>query len=187
MLTLMTVIDDATKRLLYAEFFERRARGGHDHSARGDQQDGLPMACTPIAPAGGVHPPSRRAAGSESLTQVGRALKQLGSSTSCRIAAGSRRTERPIDLARPPVQRDAVAGIRTLAKRMRISGTFITDYNANFAVPRGIWSPLLCRWGDRPRLDPLPPRRADRGRDNTVVLDEYASKSTSSGTRTCAG
>lgn len=194
MLTLMTVIDDATKRLLYAEFFEAESGEAVMTILREViQQDGLPMALytdragwAVFTPRAGEPPDRSR------LTQVGRALKQLGIEHILSYSPQARgRTERANRTLQDRLSNEMrVAGIRTLSKaNAYLRDRFIADYNANFAVPPRDLEPAFVPLG-RTDLDSILCHQEERtvGRDNTVVLDGVRLQiDKQRGRRTCAG
>lgn len=194
MLTLMTVIDDATKRLLYAEFFGAESGEAVMTVLREViLKHGLPMALytdragwAVFTPRAGEPPDRSR------LTQVGRALKQLGIEHILSYSPQARgRTERANRTLQDRLTNEMrVAGIRTLSKaNAYLRDRFLADYNDNFAVAPRDLEPAFVPLG-RTDLDSILCHQEERtvGRDNTVVLDGVRLQiDKQRGRRTCAG
>lgn len=194
MLTLMTVIDDATKRLLYAEFFEAESSEAVMTVLREViVKHGLPMALYTDRAGWAVYtpragePPDRTR-----LTQVGRALKQLGIEHILSYSPQARgRTERANRTLQDRLTNEMrVAGIRTRSRaNAYLRDRFIADYNDNFAVAPRDLEPAFVPLG-RTDLDSILCHQDERtvGRDNTVVLDGVRLQiDKQRGRRTCAG
>jgi len=194
MLTLMTVIDDATKRLLYAEFFGAESGEAVMTVLREViLKHGLPMALytdragwAVFTPRAGEPPDRTR------LTQVGRALKQLGIEHILSYSPQARgRTERANRTLQDRLANEMrVARIRTLSKaNAYLRDRFLADYNDNFAVAPRDLEPAFVPLG-RTDLDSILCHQEERtvGRDNTVVLDGVRLQiDKQRGRRTCAG
>jgi len=194
MLTVMTVIDDATKRLLHAEFFEFESSEAVMTVLREViVKHGLPMALYTDRASWAVHtpragePPDRTR-----MTQVGRALKHLGIEHILSYSPQARgRTERANrTLQDRLVNEMRLAGIRTMAKaNAYLRDRFMADYNENFSVaprdPESAFVPL-----GRTDLESVLCHEEERtvGKDNTVVLDRVRLQiDKQRGRRTCAG
>jgi hypothetical protein len=193
--TLLAVVDDATKQLLYAQL----CPGGESVSAVMTalravlQRYGLPLALytdrahwaahTPVA---GGRPDRAR------LTQVGRALARLGIEHILGYSPQARgRSERANrTLQGRLVNELRVAGITTIALANRyLREHFIADFNAEFARapahPTSAFVPL-----GRVDLEQILCVEHERvvGRDNVVTADHVALQlDKQPGRRTCAG
>ncbi len=192
--TLLHVLDDATKRLLYAQLWPAETTEAVMTALREVFQTwGLPIALytdragwafhTPKA--GGKVDPSR-------LTQVGRALQALGIEHIPSYSPQARgRSERLNGTLQDRVVNELrLAGITTVeAANAYLRESFLPDYNATFtrppADPASAFVPLhgvdleqiLCHEEER-----------TVGRDNVVVLDGIALQlAKQPGRRTCAG
>jgi len=193
--TLIAVVDDATKRLLYAQLGE----GGESAEAIMTalravlEPEGVPMALytdrahwavhTPVAGGG----PDRRRP-----TQVGRALARLGIEHILGYSPAARgRSERVNRTLQDRLVNELrVAGITTVAAANRyLRERFIPAFNVEFARPpadpASAFVPL-----DRVDLDQILCVEEERvvGRDNVVVLGGVALQvAKQPGRRSCAG
>jgi helix-turn-helix protein len=193
--TLIAVVDDATKRLLYAQLGE----GGESVEAIMTalravlEPEGVPMALytdrahwavhTPVAGGG----PDRRRP-----TQVGRALARLGIEHILGYSPAARgRSERVNRTLQDRLVNELrVAGITTVAAANRyLRERFIPAFNVEFARPpadpASAFVPL-----DRVDLDQILCVEEERvvGRDNVVVLGGVALQvAKQPGRRSCAG
>jgi hypothetical protein len=193
-LTLMTVIDDATKQLLEAEFFAAESGDAVMTLLQAVAvKHGLPMAVYTDRASWAVHthragePPDRTR-----QTQVGRALKQLGIEHILSYSPQARgRTERANrTLQDRLVNEMRVAGIRTKAKaNAYLKDRFIADYNATFGVaPRDLESAFVPV--GRTDLSSILCHEEERtvGKDNTVILNGVRLQiDKQPGRRTCVG
>jgi transposase len=192
--TLLHVIDDATKRLLYAQLVESESMATVLAALREVFQTyGLPMALYTDRAGWAFHTP--KAGGrvnKEQLTQVGRALQRLGiehiPAYSPQARGRSERLNRT--LQDRLVNELRLAGITTVdAANTYLREHFISEYNATFthppADPASAFVPLhhvdleqiLCHEEER-----------TVGQDNVVVLDGAALQlAKQPGRRTCAG
>lgn len=193
-LVLMTVLDDATKKLLYAQFFDTES----SHAVMIALQEvivtyGLPMVLytdratwAVYSPAAGHEPKERRP------TQLGRALKQLGIEHILSHSPQARgRTERANRTLQDRLVNELrVAGIRTSAKaNAYLRERFLPDYNATFGVPPRDPVSAFVPLG-RTDLDTILCQQDERkvGRDNTVVLEGIRLQiGKQKGRRSCAG
>jgi transposase len=193
--TLIAVVDDATKQLLHAELWE----GGESVPAVLSalravvHRYGVPMALYTDRAHWAVHTPTAGGAPDRrQLTQVGRALAQLGIEHILGYSPQARgRSERVNRTLQDRLVNELrVAGIATVAGANRyLRERFIENFNAEFG---------------RPALDPasafVPARDADLeqilcvehervvSRDNVVVLDRLTLQlAKQPGRRTCAG
>ena len=193
--TLLAVVDDATKRLLYAQLVV----GGESVVAIMSalravlERHGLPMALytdrakwAVYTPTAGTSPDRRKP------TQVGRALQRLGIEHILGYSPQARgRSERVNRTLQDRLVNELrVAGIRTLPAANRyLREQFIPAFNAEFARapanPTSAFVPL-----GRVDLEQILCHEEARavGRDNTVRLDGVVLQiSKQSGRRTCAG
>ncbi len=193
--TLIAVVDDATKRLLYAQLRE----GGESVDAIMTalravlERHGVPMALytdrahwavhTPVA--GGA--PDRRR-----LTQVGRALARLGIEHILGYSPAARgRSERVNRTLQDRLVNELrLAGITTVAAANRyLRERFIPAFNAEFARPPADPTSAFVPLG-RVDLDHILCVEEERvvGRDNVVTADRVALQlAKQPGRRTCAG
>jgi transposase len=193
--TLIAVVDDATKRLLYAQLRE----GGESVDAIMTalravlERHGVPMALytdrahwavhTPVA--GGA--PDRRR-----LTQVGRALARLGIEHILGYSPAARgRSERVNRTLQDRLVNELrLAGITTVAAANRyLRERFIPAFNAEFARPPADPASAFVPLG-RVDLDHILCVEEERvvGRDNVVTADRVALQlAKQPGRRTCAG
>lgn len=193
--TLIAVVDDATKRLLYAQLGE----GGESVAAILTalravlESEGVPMALytdrahwavhTPVAGGG----PDRRRP-----TQVGRALARLGIEHILGYSPAARgRSERVNRTLQDRLVNELrVAGITTVAAVNRyLRERFIPAFNSEFARPPADPASAFVPLG-RVDLDQLLCVEEERvvGRDNVVVLGGVALQvAKQPGRRSCAG
>lgn len=193
--TLIAVVDDATKRLLYAQLGE----GGESVAAILTalravlEREGVPMALytdrahwavhTPVA---GGSPDRRR------LTQVGRALARLGIEHILGYSPAARgRSERVNRTLQDRLVNELrVAGITTVAAANRyLRERFIPAFNTEFARPPADPASAFVPLG-RVDLDQILCVEEERvvGRDNVVVLGGVALQvAKQPGRRSCAG
>ena len=192
--TLVHVLDDATKRLLYAQLVDRESTATVMAALREVFQTyGLPMALYTDRAGWAFHTP--KAGGrvsTEQLTQVGRALHRLGiehiPAYSPQARGRSERLNRT--LQDRLVNELRLAGITTVeAANGYLRDRFIPDYNARFtrlpADPTSAFVPL-----EGVDLEPILCHEEERtvGQDNVVVLDGMALQlAKQPGRRTCAG
>ena len=194
-LTLLAVVDDATKKLLYAELWE----GGESvHAVMTAlravlHRYGLPMALYTDRAHWAVHTPTAGGAPDRRQpTQVGRALARLGIEHILGYSPQARgRSERVNRTLQDRLVNELrVAGIRTVAAANRYLRTrFVPAFNAEFgrrpATRRSAFVPL-----GRVALEQILCVEAERvvGRDNVVVADGVALQlGKQPGRRTCAG
>jgi hypothetical protein len=193
--TLIAVVDDATKRLLYAQLRE----GGESVEAILTalrsvlEQEGVPMALytdrahwavhTPVAGGG----PDRRR-----LTQVGRALARLGIEHILGYSPAARgRSERVNRTLQDRLVNELrVAGITTVAAANRyLRARFIPAFNVEFARPPADPASAFVPLG-RVDLDQILCVEEERvvGRDNVVTVAGVALQvAKQPGRRSCAG
>ncbi len=160
--TLIAVVDDATKQLLYAELVD----GGESTAAIMTvlravlERYGLPAALYTDRAHWAVHTPTSGTAPDRfRLTQLGRALKQLGIEHIVSYSPQARgRSERVNGTLQDRLVNELrVAGVRTVAAANRyLRERFVPDYNARFGRPPA--DPrvgLRARRGSRARPDPV--------------------------------
>ncbi len=193
--TLIVVVDDATKHVLYAEL----VAGGESLPAimtalRGVlETHGIPGALYTDRAGWAVYTPTSGTAPDRTkLTQVGRALARLGIEHIVSFSPQARgRSERANGTLQDRLVNELrVAGIRTLGGANRyLRERFLPDYNARFgrapADPTSAFVPVGAH-----DLDQILCHEEDRvvGRDNTVVLDRIVLQiDKQRGRRTCAG
>ena len=192
--TLIAVVDDATTRVLYAQLEETESthtvmRALHDVFTA----EGLPMALYTDRASWAFHTP--KAAGpvdKTHLTQVGRALAQLGvehiPAYSPQARGRSERLNRTFQ--ERLVNELRVAGITTLvAANAYLRDVFIPRYNETFGRPPRDPEPAWVALGDAD-LDQILCHEETRvvGQDNIVALDAVALQvAKQPGRRTCAG
>jgi hypothetical protein len=193
--TLIAVVDDATKRLLYAQL----AAGGESVAAIMTalrtvlEQEGVPMALytdrahwavhTPVAGGG----PDRRR-----LTQVGRALARLGIAHILGYSPAARgRSERVHRTLQDRLVNELrVAGITTVAAANRyVRERFLPAFNTEFARPPADPTSAFVPLG-RVDLDQILCVEEERvvGRDNVVTVAGVPLQvAKQPGRRSCAG
>ncbi|MGH7535771.1 MAG: ISNCY family transposase, partial [Gemmatimonadales bacterium] len=192
--TVLTVLDDATKRLLYAQLWPAETTEAVLTALRAVfEPHGLPIALYTDRAGWAFHTPTAGGRVDRTqLTQVGRALARLGiehiPAYSPQARGRSERLNRT--LQDRLVNELRVAGITTLAAaNAYLRDRFIPDYTATFtrppADPASAFVPLgsadltqiLCHEEER-----------TVGQDNTVVLDGVVLQlAKQPGRRTCAG
>jgi transposase len=193
--TLIVVVDDATKRLLYAGLHE----GGESVPAimlalrTVIERDGIPMALYTDRAHWAVHTPSAGAAPDRRhLTQVGRALARLGIEHILGYSPQARgRSERANrTLQGRLVNELRVDGIATVGAANRfLRDRFLPAFNAEFAVPPTDPASAFVPRG-RVDLEQILCVETERvvGRDNVVTVDHVALQlAKQPGRRTCAG
>lgn len=193
--TLIAVVDDATKRLLYAHLVD----GGESTAAVMTAlrtvvtEHGLPMALYTDRAHWAVHTPTSGSAPDRSrLTQLGRALQHLGIEHILGYSPQARgRSERANrTLQGRLVNELRVAGIRTVAAANRyLDERFIASFNAEFArlptEPISAFVPL-----GPVDLEQIFCHQEERivGRDNVVTFGTLALQlGKQRGRRSCAG
>jgi len=193
--TLIVVMDDATKRLLYAELVE----GGESTAAIMTAlravltTHGIPGAIYTDRAHWAVHTPTSGSAPDRTkLTQVGRALARLGIGHIVSFSPQARgRSERANRTLQDRLVNELrAAGYRTIAAANRyLREQFIATFNATFgrapADPASAFVPL-----GRPDLEQILCHEEERvvARDNTVALDGVLLQlDKQRGRRSCAG
>src|SRR5262245_55381960 len=176
--TLIAAVDDATKRLLYAQLVD----GGESLPAiltalRAVLETyGIPGVLYTDRAGWAVYTPTSGTAPDRTkCTQVGRALAQLGIEHIVSFSPQARgRSERTNGTLQGRLVNELrVAGIRTIAAANRyLSERFIADYNATFGRPPADPSSAFVPVG-RHDLDQILCHEEERvvARDNTVRLD----------------
>jgi len=194
-LTLLAVVDDATKQVLYAEFTD----GGESSAAvltalRAVLTTwGLPMALYTDRAHWAAHTPvAGGAADRTKLTQVGRALAHLGIEHILGYSPQARgRSERMNRTLQDRLVNELrVEGITTPAAANRyVRERFLPEFNAEFRRPPTDPASAFVPLG-RVDLEQILCHQDERvvGRDNTVVLDGVVLQlAKQAGRRTCAG
>ena len=193
--TLIAVVDDATKQLLYAQL----VAGGESLAAiltalrTVVEQHGIPGALYTDRAGWAVYTPTSGTAPDRTKrTQVGRALARLGIEHIVSFSPQARgRSERANGTLQGRLVNELrVAGIRTLAAANRyLRERFIPDYNARFgrapADPSSAFVPV-----GRQDLDQILCHEDERcvARDNTLTLDGVVLQiDKQRGRRSCAG
>jgi transposase len=193
--TLLVVVDDATKQVLYAQLVE----GGESTRAIMTAlwtvfaQHGLPGALYTDRAHWAVHTPTSGSAPDRTrLTQVGRALQALGVEHILGHSPQARgRSERVTRTLQDRLVNELrLAGIRTIAAANRyLVDHFLPAYNATFgrppADPASAFVPVTPA-----QLEPILCHEETRivARDNTVTLDRVVLQlAKQRGRRTCAG
>ncbi len=193
--TLMAVVDDATKQLLYAELWP----GGESVAAVMTalravlQRYGLPMALYTDRAHWAVHTPAAGGAPDRGrLTQVGRALARLGIEHILGYSPQARgRSERVNRTLQDRLVNELrVAGITTLAAANRyLREQFAPDFNAEFGRRPANPESAFVQVGavDLEQILCVEHERVV-GRDNVVTADQIALQLRKQrGRRTCAG
>lgn len=192
--TLLTLPDDATNRVVYAQFWESESTRAVMTALREVLGDwGLPMALYSDRAHWAFHTPTAKGpVDKKRLTQVGRALARLGvehiPAYSPQARGRSERLNRT--LQDRLVNELRVAGIATIAAaNVYLREVFLPQHNATFSHaprdPEPAWVPV----GDVD-LDQVLCHEETRvvGRDNTVALDRVVLQlAKQPGRRTCAG
>ena len=192
--TMIAVIDDATKRLLYAQLWPAETTEAVLTALRAVcAQPGLPAALYTDRAAWAFY--TRRAGervDPERRTQVGRALHQLGIEHIPSYSPQARgRVERLNRTLQERVVKElALYGITTLeAANAYLREHFVPAYNAEFTRPAADPTSAFVPVGDVD-LDQILCHAEERtvGQDNVVVLDTLALQvAKQPGRRTCAG
>jgi len=193
--TLITVVDDATKRLLYAQLLEGGESTAAVMTALRDVLDryGLPQALYTDRAHWAVHTPHAGAAPDRSkLTQLGRALHQLGIEHILGNSPAARgRSERANRTLQDRLVNELrLAGLRTIAAANRyLRDGFLTAYDGWFAHPPADATPAFVPIGDVDLAQILCHEESRIvARDNTVRLDGVLLQIPKQrGRRTCAG
>lgn len=193
--TLIVVVDDATKHVLYAALGE----GGESEVAIMTalrtvlERYGIPGAVYTDRASWAVYTPTSGTAPDRTkLTQVGRALARLGTEHIVSFSPQARgRSERTNGTLQGRLVNELrVAGIRTLAAANRyLRERFIPDYNAEFGRAPADPSSAFVAVG-RHDLDQILCHEEERvvARDNTVRLDGVLLQlDKQRGRRSCAG
>src|SRR5262249_52306757 len=193
--TLLVVVDDATKQVLYAQF----ADGGESTAAVMTALQavlttwGRPRALSPDRPPGAAPPPVAGGAADRSkLTQVGRALAQLGIDHILGYSPQARgRSERMNRTLQDRLVNELrQAGITTLPAANRyLREQFLPPFNAEFRRPPAAPPPAFLPLGPVD-LAQILCHQDERvvARDNTVLLDRLVLQlAKQPGRRTCAG
>jgi transposase len=194
-LTLLVVVDDATKHLLYAQLVD----GGESTAAIMTalrevlQTQGIPGALYTDRAGWAVYTPTSGTAPDRTkLTQVGRALARLGIEHILGFSPQARgRSERANGTLQGRLVNELrVAGIRTRAAANRyLQEQFIPDYNATFGRPPADPTSAFVSVGAHD-LDQILCHEEERvvARDNTVRLGSVLLQiDKQRGRRTCAG
>jgi Helix-turn-helix domain len=192
--TLITVVDDATKRLLYAQLWPAETTAAVFSALHAVFTTwGLPIALYTDRAGWAFHTP--KAGGPidrTHLTQVGRALERLGvehiGAYSPQARGRSERLNRTVQGRL--VNELALAGITTLATaNAYLTERFIADYNDEFArLPADPTSAFVALHGVA--LDTILCEQEERrvGQDNVVTLDDVPLQiAKQPGRPTCAG
>jgi hypothetical protein len=192
--TLITVVDDATTRLLYAQLWPGETTAAVFHALHAVfTATGLPIALYTDRAHWAFHTPKAGGPVDRThLTQVGRALQRLGiehiGAYSPQARGRSERLNRTVQGRL--VNELALAGITTLPAANRyLTERFIPDYNAEFArPPADATSAFVPLHGVD--LDAILCEQDERmvGKDNVVTLETLALQSAKQpGRPTCAG
>src|SRR5256884_205940 len=193
-LTLLTVIDDATKQLLYAEFVAAESTATVMRALRAVfQRYGLPQALYTDRAHWAVHTPtSGSAPDRQHPTQVGRALARLGIEHILGYSPQARgRSERANRTLQDRLVNELrAAGITTVAAAHRyVRDRFLPAFNAEFGRPPADPASAFVPLG-RVDLDQILCVEDERtvGRDNVVTAHRVPLQlGTQPGRRTCAG
>ena len=193
--TLLAVVDDATKQLLHASLVE----GGESTAAvmrvlrHVLETYGIPGALYTDRAHWAVHTPTSGTAPDRfKLTQLGRALRQLGIEHLVSFSPQARgRSERANRTLQDRLVNELrVAGIQTVAAANRyLAARFLPMFNTTFGQPPADASSAFVPLG-RHDLDQLLCHEEERvvARDNTVSLDGLVLQiDKQRGRRTCAG
>lgn len=192
--TLIAVPDDATNRLLYAQCWERETTVAIMTALwEVVTTYGLPMALYSDRASWAFHTPTAKGPVDKThLTQVGRALAQLGVEHIPAYSAPARgRSERLNRTLQDRVVNELrVAGLRTLpAANTYLREIYLPQHNATFSHPPRDPEPAWVALGDVD-LDQILCHQETRtvGPDNTVTLDRVVLQiAKQPGRRTCAG
>jgi transposase len=193
--TLIAVVDDATKQLLYAQLVAGGESLGAIMTALRAvlEQHGIPGALYTDRAGWAVYTPTSGTAPDRTKrTQVGRALARLGVEHIVSFSPQARgRSERANGTLQGRLVNELrVAGIRTRAAANRyLRARFIPDYNARFGCAPADPSSAFVPVG-RQDLDQILCHEEERcvARDNTLVLDGVVLQlDKQRGRRSCAG
>jgi hypothetical protein len=193
--TLVTVLDDATKRLLYAQLWPAETTHAVLTALRAVLATfGLPMALYTDRAGWAFHTPKAGGPVDRAhLTAVGRILARLGIEHIPSYSPQARgRVERlNRTLQGRLVNELRVAGITTReAANAYLRDHFIADYNSQFTRPPADPASAFVPLGDAVQLDQLLAEDVDRtvGQDNTVVIEHLVLQlAKQPGRRSCAG
>ena len=193
--TLLTVLDDATKRLLYAQLWSEETTHGVLTALRVVLADcGLPMALYTDRAGWAFHTPTAGGRVDRThLTVVGRILARLGIEHIPSYSPQARgRVERlNRTLQGRLINELRVAGISTPATaNAYLREHFIADYNEEFTRPPTDPASAFVPLGDPGELDQLLAEDGERlvGRDNVVSFEGVALQvAKQPGRRSCAG
>ena len=193
--TLLAVVDDATKHVLYAQLHD----GGESVAAimtalrTGLERYGLPLALYTDRAHWAVHTPtSGSAPDRRHPTQVGRALARLGIEHILGYSPQARGRSERVNRTRQDrlVNELRLAGVTTVAAAHRYLGEqFLPGFNAEFGRPPADPSSAFVPLG-RVELDQILCVEDERvvGRDNVVAADGVPLQvAKQPGRRTCAG
>ena len=193
--TLLAVVDDATKHVLYAQLHD----GGESVAAimtalrTGLERYGLPLALYTDRAHWAVHTPtSGSAPDRRHPTQVGRALARLGIEHILGYSPQARGRSERVNRTRQDrlVNELRLAGVTTVAAANRYLGEqFLPGFNAEFGRPPADPSSAFVPLG-RVELDQILCVEDERvvGRDNVVTADGVPRQvAKQPGRRTCAG
>jgi hypothetical protein len=192
--TLITVPDDATSRLLYAQFWDTETTVAI-MTALGAvfTTYGLPMALYSDRASWAFHTPTAKGpVDKRQLTQVGRALADLGVEHIPAYSPQARgRSERLNRTLQDRVVHELrLAGLRTIpAANAYLREVYLPQHNATFSHPARDPESAWVALGDVD-LDQILCHQDTRtvGQDNTVVLDRVVLQVPKQpGRRTCAG
>ena len=191
---LIVVVDDATKKMLYARFEPAETTAAVMRALRAVlERCGLFMALYTDRAAWAAHTPRKgEPVDKEALTQVGRALKQLGIEHILAYSPQARGRSERINrtLQDRLVNELRVAGVRTPEAANRyLERTFIAAYNEEFGhAPADTVSAFVALGAAD--LDAILCHEEERtvGRDNTVTLEGVRLQiAKQPGRATCAG
>lgn len=191
---LLTYVDDATKHLIYAQFFDAETTKAVLTGLREVTEIyGIPMAIyTDRASWAAYTPKAGEPADRSRLTQVGRVFKQLGIEHILSYSPQARgRTERANRTLQDRLVNELrLRGVRTTAKaNAYLRQRFIADYNETFGVaprdPESAFVPV-----GRVDLEAVLCHEEERivGKDNTVAFEGVRLQiAKQRGRRSCAG
>lgn len=191
---LIAVVDDATRRLLYAQLSPSETTEAVLAALQAVfTRHGLPQALYTDRAAWAIH--TRRPEAAEerrSLTQVGRALERLGIEHILAYSPQARGRGERVNrtLQDRLVNELRLAGVRTLERANRyIEERFLVHYNAELARPPADPAPAFVTAGGAPLEQILCHEELRQvGKDNTVVLEGVRLQiAKQPGRRTCAG
>jgi transposase len=174
---LIAVVDDATRRLLYAQLCEREGTEPVLAALRTVLSTyGIPQSLYTDRASWAAHTPRAGAPPDRNLTQVGRALARLGIEHILAFSPQARGRGERVNrtLQDRLVHELRLAGVRSSERANAfITDTFLPRYNAEFAHPPTDPAIAFVTAGGAP-LDQILCLEEARtiGRDNTVVLDK---------------